>query len=370
MIDIYLITSLSFCALLISQRKNPLKNGAFFAMLLLLIATALDVEYSKFSIVKFAYILYGIALPLEYLKEKRQEQVVISTNILALIIALFLLFQGWISAGILSSAVLALTILSIGIDLANKDRERVQSDVILLSGCVVTLVSTSYHNQYFGLLIMAIHLMLKLMLMSKVNRQEEKDMQDRLHQLEYSFVKQVEQETRKISRGMEYKVEEIEEKSMRDPLTKVLNRMMIEKKVQGIIDEPQNKLFSIALVDLDNFKTINDTLGHVAGDKCLLNLTEFFMKNKRRADLVGRFGGDEFIIVMPNLNADEAVKALEYHRKTIEEKSNPHFTITAGISTYPYDGNTLDELITSADLSLYHAKKEGKNKINYSGKYK
>lgn len=370
MIDIYLIASLSFCALSMTQRRNPLKNGAFFSALLLLVTSALDVEYSKFSVVKFAFILYGIRLPLEYLQEKKQEQMVISTNILSLMIALFLLFQGRVSAGILSPVLLVLSLLSIAIDLANKDRERVQSDVILLCGAVVTTVSTSYHNQYFGLLIMAIHLMLKLMLISKMRRQEEKDMQDRLHQLEYRFVKQVEQETRKISRGMEYKVEEIEEKSMRDPLTKVLNRTMIEKKVQGIIDEPQNKLFSIALVDLDNFKMINDTLGHVAGDKCLLNLTEFFMKNKRRADLVGRFGGDEFIIVMPNLNADEAVKALEYHRKTIEEKSNPHFTITAGISTYPYDGNTFDELITSADLSLYHAKNEGKNKINYSGKYK
>ncbi|MDO4754669.1 MAG: GGDEF domain-containing protein [Bacillota bacterium] len=121
---------------------------------------------------------------------------------------------------------------------------------------------------------------------------------------------------------------------------------------------------------MDNFKTVNDTLGHVTGDKCLLNLTEFFMKNKRRADLFGRFGGDEFIMVMPNLSASEAIKAMEFHRKSIEEKSNPHFTVTSGIATYPYDGSTFDELIASADHALYMAKDAGKNKVYYTGNYK
>lgn len=370
MIDIYLVTSLLFCTLFVSHGRNPLKDGAFFSMLFLLIATALRVEYSDFSIIKLAFILYGISLPMEYIKEKNHEQIVVSTHILSIMTAFIVLFQKLISSKFFSVILILLFVLSFAIDVARKERERTQSDVILICGATVTLVSASYYNQYFGLFIMCIHLMLKLALMKKNHKQEAKAMKDRLHQLEYSFNKQVEHETRKISRGMENKVEEIEEKSMRDPLTKVLNRAMIEKKVQNIIDETQSKLFSIALIDLDNFKAINDTFGHVTGDKCLLNLTEFFMKNKRRADIVGRFGGDEFIIVMPNLNAEDAVKVLEFHRKAVEEKSNPHFTITAGISTYPYDGNTLDELISSADLSLYRAKKEGKNKVNYSGNYR
>lgn len=370
MVDLYLMSSLLFCALFVASRKNPLKDAAFFSMLFLAVATALKVEYSKFSIVGFAFILYTALLPMEHMSEKKYEPLVISAHISGIMLISYLLFQSLISTYLISLILLLLSALSAVIDMVKKDKERIQSDVILLCGAAVTFSSTSFHSRYFGILILCIHLVLKFVLMNKKHRREEEDRQRRLHQLEHSFNKQVEQETKKISRGMEYKVEEIEEKSMRDPLTKVLNRAMIEKKMQSMIEEPAGRMFSIALIDLDNFKTINDSLGHVTGDKCLLSLTEFFMKNKRRADIIGRFGGDEFIIVMPNLHAEDAVKALEFHRKSIEEKSNPHFTITAGISTYPYDGNTPEELISSADISLYNAKKEGKNKVYYSGNYK
>lgn len=384
MIDIYLIAAVLFFAQVITAKKNPLTNGAFFAVLLLFAATAFPLPYSAFSIVKSAFFLYLISLPFENepspseetvlqfegMPSKKRESLTAALQTFGFMIVFAALFRSLIGAQLLSVILAAATILNLILDLFQKNKDRLQSTVIVLSGVTVTLVSASYYNQYFGLLIMCIHPLIRVLAV----RRREKTLSDRtrlrLEQLELNFNKQVEQEARKISRGMEDLVEEIEEKSMRDPLTKALNRSMIEKRVADIVTEPQTKLFSVALIDLDNFKKINDNLGHIAGDKCLLTLTEFLMKNKRRSDLVGRFGGDEFILIMPNLNAADALKAMEFHRKMIEEKSNPHFTVTIGIATYPYDGETLEELIRSADQSLYDAKNAGKNVVRYSGNYR
>lgn len=371
MIDLYLTSTLLFAALAATDSKSYLSKNALFSALLLLTATAGRIGYSDFSLIKAAFICYALSLPLDYRYEKKHEAMAAGYNILVFIVALYVLYTGALRSEVISAALTGVGILVTAFELLayrGKERiERAESNVIFLCGAVVATVSTSYHNQYFGIAILCIHLLIKIVFRMKANRLVREEMIGRLEALEQRFSKQVEHEARKISKGMEGMVEEIEEKSMRDPLTKVLNRAMIEKRVGQLLEDSNNRFFSIALIDLDDFKKINDTLGHVTGDKCLLNLTEFFMKNKRRSDFIGRFGGDEFILVMPNIGAKDAVKIMDYHRKAIDDRSNPHITITVGIATYPHDGETLQALIESADKSLYLAKSRGKNAVAYTG---
>ncbi|MDO4754668.1 MAG: hypothetical protein Q4A41_06650 [Bacillota bacterium] len=224
MIDIYLLSTLLFAALVFIRGKNPLKNGAAFSVAVLVIATALRHHYSDFSVVKLAFILYTFSLPTEHLNNKNHEQLIGSAHFFMLTASLFVVFNQLLSAVFLTIVLLVLACASLFIDIAKREKERIQAEIILLCGIFVTIVSSSFYNQYFGIFIMCVHLALRVMLILKAKKIEEEETEKRLEQLENSFHRQLRQETRKISRGLENRVEEIEEKSMRDPLTKVLNR--------------------------------------------------------------------------------------------------------------------------------------------------
>jgi diguanylate cyclase (GGDEF)-like protein len=96
---------------------------------------------------------------------------------------------------------------------------------------------------------------------------------------------------------------------------------------------------------------------------CLKTLALIASSNIREVDHLGRYGGDEFIIVLPTLEAKEAKFVAERFRKKINETSNPRFTVSIGIATYPNDGQTVKDLISAADKGLYKAKSRGKNTI-------
>jgi diguanylate cyclase (GGDEF)-like protein len=119
------------------------------------------------------------------------------------------------------------------------------------------------------------------------------------------------------------------------------------------------------MFDIDNFKTINDSLGHVTGDLCLKNLAVIASNNIREVDFLGRYGGDEFIIVLPSLSENEAKFVAERFKNKVNENSNPKFTVSIGIATYPRDGQTVKELISVADKGLYKSKSKGKNSISH-----
>ena len=122
------------------------------------------------------------------------------------------------------------------------------------------------------------------------------------------------------------------------------------------------------MFDIDFFKTINDTRGHAIGDECIKFLAYTFMSNNRKTDMLGRFGGDEFILLMPHVNAPAAMEICDRLRLQVVQKSNPKFTISMGVATFPFDGRTFSELLESADQGLYRAKETGKNKVSYTGK--
>jgi diguanylate cyclase (GGDEF)-like protein len=125
------------------------------------------------------------------------------------------------------------------------------------------------------------------------------------------------------------------------------------------------------MVDIDNFKNYNDTLGHQSGDEILKNLAKILKDYSRKMDFVCRYGGEEFTIILPQTNKKEGNFIAERLREAIEKYHFPHeeiqptqkLTVSLGLSTLPADGLTNSELIASCDKALYEAKKAGKNKV-------
>lgn len=164
---------------------------------------------------------------------------------------------------------------------------------------------------------------------------------------------------------MEIQKEQIAEKTRVDNLTRVLNKAGLVYEFNNLIG--RNKKFSILMFDIDNFKNINDTFGHIIGDKCLKQLALTATTSIRKTDIVGRYGGDEFIIILPQSGPTDALKIGEQFRLDVAKSKNPHFTVSIGISTYPWDGDNMTSLIENADKGLYDSKKHGRNKISYTG---
>jgi diguanylate cyclase (GGDEF)-like protein len=128
---------------------------------------------------------------------------------------------------------------------------------------------------------------------------------------------------------------------------------------------------TLAMLDIDNFKRINDTFGHPVGDDILKGLVEELMTNARESDVVARYGGEEFAIIFPDTPGASARDAANRHRERIEQRAfalphpggTEHITVSIGIAVYPADGTTSAELISRADAALYYAKKNGKNQV-------
>ncbi len=127
----------------------------------------------------------------------------------------------------------------------------------------------------------------------------------------------------------------------------------------------QNYKISVMMLDIDDFKKFNDTFGHQEGDKVLRRIGEILKDNSRKIDIVARYGGEEFALILPYTDKEEAKIIGERIRKAIEEAKivNTNFTVSIGISSFPQDTLQKDELIRKADLALYRAKREGKNKV-------
>jgi diguanylate cyclase (GGDEF)-like protein len=130
--------------------------------------------------------------------------------------------------------------------------------------------------------------------------------------------------------------------------------------------------FSLLLIDLDRFKIINDNYGHAAGDRVLKVFSGLAKQIARETDLLARWGGEEFIILLTNTDAIRATHIAERLRAATEEttisvnQQNIHITISIGVASYPEDGKSIEELISRADGALYEAKRNGRNRIEYA----
>jgi|GEM_PF-2074317 len=155
---------------------------------------------------------------------------------------------------------------------------------------------------------------------------------------------------------------ELEEQSSHDGLTKTFNRETFEE----ILDEEMNRSrryhfpLALCIVDLDNFKTYNDTHGHPKGDRLLADFSERIRKAIRSADCVARYGGDEFFVLLPHTSLQDAEKFLS--RMLLETQEWLDFSFSAGVTVYRPSEDKIN-FITRADAALYQAKREGKNRI-------
>lgn len=149
-----------------------------------------------------------------------------------------------------------------------------------------------------------------------------------------------------------------------DPLTGALNRETFIKSLEEIIDLMPEATHALIMIDLDDFKGINDSLGHLAGDKVLLQTATSLRALLRSGDLVGRIGGDEFMVFLKNIpNVDVVRRRAEFINKMLVEKLS-HDVVTSGslgISLYPKDGKDFAELYKAADIAVYNSKSMGRN---------
>ncbi|MDH5735778.1 MAG: diguanylate cyclase [Gammaproteobacteria bacterium] len=156
-----------------------------------------------------------------------------------------------------------------------------------------------------------------------------------------------------------------------DLLTGILNRRGIQECMERELSRSirKNLPFSILLFDIDRFKLVNDLLGHKEGDSVLKAVADAIEQMMRIEDYFGRWGGEEFICVMPELNHHNAMQIAERMRQHIKgtpiESSSSTLNVTAsfGVASYPEDGENIDKLIASVDAALYQAKRTGRNKI-------
>ena len=122
--------------------------------------------------------------------------------------------------------------------------------------------------------------------------------------------------------------------------------------------------FTLFMIDIDNFKSFNDTYGHQAGDSIIREISKIFKDVSRKIDIVARYGGEEFGIILPMTKKEEALVLAERIRKAVETSSRlKNITISIGVASYPADGNTKEDLISKTDKALYEAKRSGRNKI-------
>jgi diguanylate cyclase (GGDEF)-like protein len=129
------------------------------------------------------------------------------------------------------------------------------------------------------------------------------------------------------------------------------------------------------MFDIDHFKDFNDTYGHDGGDTLLKILGDFLKQNTRSEDIACRYGGEEFVVVLPNTHLQNAIQKAESLRTGVSKMSVTHLgkalracTISIGVATFPQNGQTAEELLKSVDNALYTAKRKGRNRVVSSKK--
>jgi diguanylate cyclase (GGDEF)-like protein len=171
--------------------------------------------------------------------------------------------------------------------------------------------------------------------------------------------------------------EKVQELAITDSLTSVFTRRYAFDRFEEELrrSEEFNLPLSFLMIDIDNFKSYNDKYGHMVGDVILKTTADIIKLNCREIDLIGRFGGEEFMVILPMTSKDGAIFAAERIRKSLENKKIRAFdelltvTVSIGVASYPQDSNSGQDLIDKADWALYRSKQTGRNKVSAFAKY-
>ena len=208
---------------------------------------------------------------------------------------------------------------------------------------------------------------------------EARDRAERERQESLALNRQLE----RLNRELERKVREVEDlqsrlaaEAVHDPLTQLFNRRYLDSVVPALLSGANRRSapLALALVDLDHFKGVNDKHGHLAGDRVLMQIGRVLATSLRPADVLCRYGGEEFCVVLPDTDGTGARTALATLAQKLRELVVPWgghtlsgFTFSAGIAVAPDDGTTQAELVSAADRALYNAKAQGRERVVLAG---
>ena len=174
------------------------------------------------------------------------------------------------------------------------------------------------------------------------------------------------------TRELEASKKQLQDLAEHDPLTNLYNRRYLMDVSQGYIALAKRKkeALSVIMLDVDNFKLVNDTFGHKVGDEVLLCISNILMEMTRKSDIVSRYGGEEFVIVLPDTDIDKAVLISEKIRMAVEKhiycfnEEHIAFTVSLGVSSLDLNlEESLELALIRADKAMYEAKASGKNLV-------
>ncbi len=160
--------------------------------------------------------------------------------------------------------------------------------------------------------------------------------------------------------------------AMRDSLTGLYNRRFLEEAMSAQISfaERYSQPLSLMMIDIDHFKRFNDLYGHKQGDEIMQKVSNILMDTARDSDIVSRYGGEEFVIIMPNTTKEGGISLAEKIRHAIETKTMLNMngtkevtTVSIGLSTYPEDAADITEMMRQVDIALYQSKANGRNMV-------
>ncbi len=164
--------------------------------------------------------------------------------------------------------------------------------------------------------------------------------------------------------------DQLRDQATRDPLTNLYNRRYLEESLMLELSRAEREVYPVCLImlDIDRFKRVNDTCGHKTGDEVLQALAKLLVTHVRAFDVVCRYGGEEFVVVMPRLSAEIAYQRAEFLRREfaslplpgVKESVRP--TLSIGVAIFPMHGSDSEKLIQAADEALYDAKGAGRNR--------
>ena len=174
------------------------------------------------------------------------------------------------------------------------------------------------------------------------------------------------------TKALKYTQKKLQQLANRDPLTNIYNRRYFADMAEKIValSKREHQPLSLIMLDIDNFKKINDKYGHSVGDEVIKLLADRLIHLGRDSDITARFGGEEFAIILPNTDISNALKYAKKIKSDIEETTFTYenetikFTISVGVDAFRHDKDkTIDESLNRADKALYKAKGDGKNRV-------
>ncbi len=322
---------------------------------------------SRVTLLKLFLITWLMVRSFFTLKPLRSPATSHTVALAASAMAVFAIDNRWFpSPQLIGYGLIAAVALYIGVlyKAEKRDAFEFENAALLALGALLMLISKNTAGIDLGIGLIALHLTVDVIVHYRREKRAYDKLIARVEQLEERFERAVQLESKRQTIKLTDHMGEIHKKTLKDALTKAENREGLTKVLNAHLADPQVKICSIALFDIDHFKAINDTQGHIKGDETLKQLVSTILDDLNKAFTLGRYGGDEFVIIMPNTNTPKARELMADICKKIERTG---ITLSAGIATAPYDGRSQNELFSVADKGLYASKEKGRNQVQYLG---